>query len=448
MKITTVGAGSLVWGPTINVDCLLNPALDGAKLMLMDVDAAALAAVKTLLERLVAERGLRKTIAATTDLTEALRDADHVIAAISVGGDRLWRYDAIFPQIYGIFQPVGDTIGPGGLARALRHAPALLRIGRTMLAVARPGAPLIQLSNPMNPLCAALGRLDGLPVYGVCHGVQDTERLFAERLGLPREAVRIEAAGNNHHIYCSHVVVKDEVYPQERFAELLPRVVDGPFREEVWRRYGGLVGNHPRHPIEFLPGFLTAESGFGRAWEVPPLAVEIDPLRGERHDRPRRLFDAAAAQRAPLAHRPDGAGGGLSVDGAGQVAVGRSREGIDLLIAALAHGEEHAVHLNLPNEGAIVGIDPAYNVELPVTLRRGTPVRAPVRFNDAITRQIDRVGKEQHLLATACLDADEEPLIESLSLDALVPSREIATRLVREMLGFQREYLPAGLCAA
>jgi len=448
VKITTVGAGSLVWGPTINVDFLLNPALDGAELMLMDVDAATLASVQALLERLVAERGLRKTVAATTDLTAALRDADYVVAAISVGGDRLWRYDPIFPQIYGIFQPVGDTIGPGGLARALRHAPALLRIGRTMLAVAKPGAPLIQLSNPMNPLCAALGRLDGLPDYGVCHGVQDTEQTFAAQLGLPREAVRVEAAGNNHHIYCTRVTVGNEVYDQERFAALMPRVADGPFRQAVWERYGGLVGNHPRHPIEFLPGFLTPESGFGRDWGVPSIALEIDPIRGERHDRPRRLFEAASSQRPPLAHRPDGAGGGLSLDDQGHVAIGRSREGIDRLIAALAHGEEHALHLNLPNDGAIAGIDPASNVELPVTLRRGAPIRTPVRFNDAITRQIDRVCKEQNLLAAACVNPDEELLIESLSLDALVPSREIAARLVREMLDFQREYLPAGLRAA
>lgn len=133
MKIATIGAGSLVWGPTINIDFLLNPDLDGAELMLMDINPESLARVGRLLERLVSERGFNKTVRATTDLRDALRDADYVVTAISVGGDRLWRYDAMFPQIYGIYQPVGDTIGPGGLVRALRHAPALLEIGRTMV---------------------------------------------------------------------------------------------------------------------------------------------------------------------------------------------------------------------------------------------------------------------------------------------------------------------------
>ena len=91
MKITTIGAGSVVWGPTINIDFLLNPGLDGAELMLMDVNPDTLALVKRLLERLVAERGFDKTLKAATDLTEALRDADYVLTAISVGGDRMWR---------------------------------------------------------------------------------------------------------------------------------------------------------------------------------------------------------------------------------------------------------------------------------------------------------------------------------------------------------------------
>src|SRR5690348_14413306 len=103
MKIVTIGAGSIVWGPTINTDFLVNPELDGAELVLMDINAETLDLVQRFLERLIRENGFKKTITATTDLEEALRDADYVLTAISVGGDRLWRYDAIFPQVYGIF---------------------------------------------------------------------------------------------------------------------------------------------------------------------------------------------------------------------------------------------------------------------------------------------------------------------------------------------------------
>jgi alpha-galactosidase len=393
--------------------------------------------VRRLLERLVADYGFRKTIAATTDRTEALRDADYVLTAIAVGGDHLWRYDAMFPQIYGIFQPVGDTIGPGGLMRALRHAGPLREIGRTMLEVSKPGAPLLQLTNPMNPLCAALVHLDGLTVYGICHGIDDTEMIFSHHLGVPRDEVRIEAAGNNHNIFCTKVIIGDETYGQDRFEELTPRVYDTPFREEVFRRYRGLVGNNSRHPIEFLPDFLSPESEFGRKWGVSPIAHEIDPMFGSRQDRARLLLEQALAQPDPIALADDNVWGGLRLGGDGRVETGHSREVIDAFIVALEHDRDFAIHLNVANEGAIAGVAPEYNVEIPVRFERGELIRQRVAFNDAITAEIERVGKEQHLLAQACIEFDVETLVESLSLDALVPNRDTAARLVRDMVAYQ-----------
>ena len=443
MKIVTIGAGSVVWGPTINIDFLLNPALDGAELTLMDVNPESLGLVERLLNRLIDERGFDKTITATTDVREALTDANYALTAISVGGDRLWRYDSIFPQIYDVFQPVGDTIGPGGLVRALRHAPPLLEMGRTLRDVGAPGATLIQLTNPMNPLCDALGTIEGITVYGVCHGVDDTARLIAERLGVPRDEVDVQAAGNNHNIFCTEIRVGDEVYDQARFAELTPQIFETPFRAEVWKRYGGLVGNHARHPIEFLPGFLTVEHEFGRKWGVRPIAQEIDPMLGSRQDRSRELLARALAQPDPIAWREGRGGGGLRVNDAGRVETGHSREGLDGFIVALTQGGDFFIHLNVPNETTIEGVSPEYNVEVPVWFENGREVRKPIRFNEAIMAEIERVGKEQHLLAQACLDPDEDLLVKSLAMDALVPSREVATRLVREMTEYQRDYIPA-----
>jgi alpha-galactosidase len=442
MKITTIGAGSVAWGPTINTDFLLNPVLDGAELMLLDINAETLALVKQLLDRLVAERGIKKTIRATTDLDEALRDADYVLTAISVGGDRIWRYDAIFPQIYGVFQPVGDTISPGGLMRLLRHAPPLEKIGRRMIEIAKPGAPLLQLTNPMNPLCSVLEQIDGLPVDGICHGVDDTEYIFARQLGVPKDQVHIEAAGNNHNIFCIEIRVGERVYTEEQFDELTSRIFDTPFREEVYRRYGALVANFSRHPIEFLPNFLNPQTEYGRTWGVSPIAAEIDPLRGERQDRACQLIENALAQREPIAIRSERLFHGLALDADGKAETGHSREVIDDFILALEQRGDFFIHLNLANEGAIADVDPRYNVELPVEFHRGDLQRKPVRFkNEAVTHEVERVGKEQYLLAQAYRERDEALLVESLSLDALVPNRDVAARLVREMSAFEREYI-------
>jgi alpha-galactosidase len=442
MKITTIGAGSVAWGPAINTDFLLNPALDGAELTLMDVSPDALERVRRLLERYVGERGFRKTVTATTDLTEALRDADYVITAISVGGDRLWRYDAMFPHIYGIYQPVGDSIGPGGLVRALRHAGPLLDIARRMREVSAPDAVLIQLTNPMNPLCAAIGLADGPTTYGICHGIDDTVRIVAGQLGLPPESVAIDAAGNNHLIWCDRITVDGEVYLQERFNELVPALFDTPFRRAAWERYGGIVGNHSRHPIEYLPDFLTREYGFGTAWEVAPVAGEIDPMRvDDRHDHACDRLTRAIDQPEPIRWRPDGEFGGLALGDDGLAVTGHSREGLDDLVVALATGSDLHLHVNIANEGAIAGVSPDLNLEVPVTFRDGRPQRRSVAFPPAITAEIERVGREQHLIAQACVSWDEDLLVEALSLDALVPTRDLAARLVREMTAFQREYL-------
>jgi alpha-galactosidase len=441
MKIVTVGAGSLAWGPIVNTDFLVNPRLDGAELMLMDIDPRNLGQVQRLLDRHIRERGFRKTVTATTDLREALTDADFVITAISVGGDRLWRYDAMFPQIYSIFQPVGDTIGPGGLVRALRHAGPLLNVARTMRDVSRPDAVLIQLTNPMNPICAAIEHLGGVRTYGICHGIDDTRTFVAKQFGKAVDSVRIDAAGNNHLIWCDRIEIDGEVYSQDRFHELVPTVFDTPFRQAVWERYGGIVGNYSRHPAEFLPGFVTQEHRFGEDWGFPPLAEAIDPMYGERQDLAHGRIDRALQQPEPIRWRTEARQGGLSIGDDGIVETGQSREPLDDFILSLHDGSPLEMHVNIANDGAIAGVNPAYNVELPVRFEDGRPIRRPITFNDRITAEIERVGKEQHLIGQACVAYDRDLLVDALALDALVPTRDLAARLVDEMIAFQRDYL-------
>ena len=326
--------------------------------------------------------------------------------------------------------------------RALRHTPPLLNIGKKILEVSKPGAPLLQLTNPMNPLCGALEQLEGLIVYGICHGVDDTEGIFAKQLGVPKDQVRIRAAGNNHNIFCTEIEVGDETYTQERFSELGTEIFDTPFREEVYKRYQGLVANYSRHPIEFLPDFLNPESEYGKKWGVSPIAAEIDPRLGERQDRARKLLELALAQREPIGWRSERQGYGLELDADGRAEIGHSREVIDDFIVALENRSDFSIHLNVANRRSIEGVGDEYSVEIPVMFHKGVMSRKPVRFqNDAITQEIDRVGKEQYLLSQACLNRDEELLVESLSMDVLVPNREIATRLVREMIRFEEEYI-------
>ena len=442
--IAVVGAGSLVWGRRIVVDLLRNPDLDGAEIRLIDIDADRISLV---LEwcRIAADRiGGSCQLSAHTELEEGLRGATACLTAISVGGDRLWRYDYLHPHLDGIFQPVGDTIGPGGTIRALRHAPALRTVAQTLADVGAPGALLLQLTNPLNALTACLDAIPGIRVFGFCHGYYDTEFTFAKSLGLiPGDTdpeshwredgptVRIELAGNNHFVFTDRLQVNDTTYEQSDLHTLTPEIFDGPFREAVWSRYGVLVGNNPRHPIEFLPGFMQRKSDFGRLWGVPPVTAACDPLAPERHDDSRRLIerDIQTARRnadAPLV---------LSLE--------HSHEPLAEILAAMHTGNRFDTHLNLRNRGAIRGVSDDLHLEMYCRIENGVVHRPTVSFPEAITAEIERVGQSQMRVARCCESYDENLLVEAMQSDALMMHLDEPSirRLMREMVDFQREWI-------
>jgi alpha-galactosidase len=121
------------------------------------------------------------TLEASTDRREVLRDATVVICTIGVGGRRAWEEDVFIPRKYGIFMPVGDTVGPGGSSRALRMIPAMVAIAKDVLDLA-PQAFFVNYGNPMAPVCRAIIKATGAPVVGLCHGVFHTGQYIARAL--------------------------------------------------------------------------------------------------------------------------------------------------------------------------------------------------------------------------------------------------------------------------
>lgn len=106
-------------------------------------------------ERIVEQVDGRMRITATTNRADALRDATFVILCVSIGGLRAMRNDLAIPGRYGISQAVGDTVGPGGLARGLRFIPFAVRVAREMEHLC-PDAWLLNLTNPMTTICRSV----------------------------------------------------------------------------------------------------------------------------------------------------------------------------------------------------------------------------------------------------------------------------------------------------
>src|SRR5580698_5512362 len=164
-KITLVGGGSTHWTPKLMVDFANTPALEDAEVVLYDLDPESLPAALKVVEHVAERRGIALTARATTDIDDALSGAEYVIATFSVGGFGSMRHDIEIPARYGVRQTVGDSVGPGGISRALRSVPVIVDIAREMERSC-PDALLVNVTNPLTALCRAVTRQTRVQAVG------------------------------------------------------------------------------------------------------------------------------------------------------------------------------------------------------------------------------------------------------------------------------------------
>src|SRR3954454_23500302 len=197
MRITIIGGGSYQWTPKLLVDFVNTPVVRDAEVVLHDIDPAPLPRMVELARHLAAVRGVSLTARATTDRRDALRDADFVVVNISTGGFRSMRHDLEIPERHGVRQAVGDTVGPGGVMRALRTIPVFLDIARDIEELC-PDAWVLNLTNPMTTICRALTRETSLKTVGLCHEITITQFLLSLLLDESFLDLPLTVGGVNH----------------------------------------------------------------------------------------------------------------------------------------------------------------------------------------------------------------------------------------------------------
>src|SRR4029077_17407154 len=183
-KVTMVGAGSAVFARQIITDILAVDGLDNGTFALVDVDPKRLGLARAIAQKLVELSGKAWKVEAATDRTEVLAGTDYLVNSIEVAGLQNVRADYDIPMRYGVDQCIGDTIGPGGIFKALRTGPTWLDIVADTQRVA-PRAVVMNYTNPMSILTLAALRATDLSVVGLCHSVQHTSRQIARYLGIP-----------------------------------------------------------------------------------------------------------------------------------------------------------------------------------------------------------------------------------------------------------------------
>jgi alpha-galactosidase len=255
-KITFIGAGSLVFTRNLTNDILLTPALNGSTIALMDVDAQRLEQSRQIVQSMIDRRESKATVVATLDRKQAIEGSDYVITTFQQGGLDAYKLDIEIPQQYGVEQCVGDTLGPGGVFRALRTIPVLIDICSDIDQLA-PEALLLNYVNPMAANCWAIAAGTGLPHVGLCHSVQGTSELLAKWIKVPYDDVIFFCAGINHQAFFLEFRTKQEdLYPEILAAVEDPAVYgQEPVRIDLLKHFGYFVTESSGHASEYVPYF-------------------------------------------------------------------------------------------------------------------------------------------------------------------------------------------------
>lgn len=289
IKVTVMGAGS-GFTPRLLNDILRIPGERGGTLALVDIDPERLDTMLRVIRRLIAEQGKDAwTVVASTDRREVLAGTDYLINSIEVSGLECVQWDNDIPLKYGIDQCIGDTIGPGGLFKALRTIPVWLDILRDCAELA-PQAMVLNYTNPMAMLCTAATRTTPLPVVGLCHSVQGTSRLLARNAGVPYEEMSWECAGINHLAWFTRLEHRgNNLYPGliENFRRQVAQAIEdfdagrvppeclGPqnmpekappqcwdlIRKDMCVHFGAFITESSGHLSEYLPYYRKSPEG-------------------------------------------------------------------------------------------------------------------------------------------------------------------------------------------
>ncbi len=257
-KIAFMGAGSTVFAKNVLGDCMLTPALKDAHIALYDIDLERLKDSENMLHNINANHGGHANITAYTDRKKALDRADYVVNAIQVGGyEPCTVTDFEIPKKYGLRQTIADTLGIGGIFRALRTVPVMLDFARDMEEVC-PDAWFLNYTNPMAILTGAMLRATGVKTVGLCHSVQVCAPVLLEGLGMSAENIQWKIAGINHMAWLLEITRDGkDLYPEIKEKALKRETPHNDMvRYEIMKQFGYYVTESSEHNAEYMPYFI------------------------------------------------------------------------------------------------------------------------------------------------------------------------------------------------
>jgi alpha-galactosidase len=446
-KITFIGAGSVVFTRNLCNDILLTPALQESTISLMDIDPQRLTQAQEMVRTIVDRRGLKARVEATTDRRQAVTGADYVITTFQQGGLEAYAQDIEIPRRYGVGQCVGDTLGPGGVFRALRTIPVLLELCREMDEVAGP-ALLLNYVNPMAANCWAIDRATGRPHVGLCHSVQGTSQMLARWIGVPYDEIIYKCAGINHQaFFLEFRRGQTDLYPLIRQAVEREEIeAVEPVRIDLMKYFGYFVTESSGHASEYVPYFRKTATMVEEVL-APRFKLEHNDWHSyggahwfdfgrtggylrhcfEREEESREVYEEMIAGQTPLPTE-------------------RTHEYGSRIIEAIETNRPTSINGNVPNRGLIDNLPLGCCVEVPC-LVDGNGIQ-PTHVG-SLPPQLAALNRTninvQELIVEAGLTGNREAVYHAVMLDPLtaaVCTLPQIRAMVDELLVVQRQWLP------
>ena len=408
MKITFMGAGSTVFVRNVIGDCMCTPALRDSVFALYDIDGERLKQSQTILEAMKHTLGCNGRIECYLGIKqrkEALRGADFVVNAIQVGlYDPCTIIDFEVPKKFGLRQTIGDTLGIGGIMRALRTIPVMDDFARDMAEVC-PDALFLNYTNPMAMLTGYMLRYTSVKTVGLCHSVQVCSETLLTELGMEDrlEGRRELIAGINHMGWLLDIRDKNgvDLYPEIK-TRIADKLSDPDFKDKVRldyiRNFGYYCTESSEHHAEYNLFYIKSK--------YPEL---IDRFNIPLDEYPRRCIRQIDGWKTEYARLLEG----------GVKAHERSREYASHIMEAIVTNTPYEIGGNVLNSGRLIanlpdeacvevpclvnghGVHPCRVGALPVQLAAMNMTNINVQL---ITIEAAHTKKRDHIYQAAMLD--------------------------------------------
>jgi len=441
-KLVLIGAGSAMFTQGIVVDWLKRRERGEWEIALVDINPVILEATEKMVRRYMLATDFPAKITATTERRDVLAGATAVICTIGVGSRRAWEQDVFVPRKHGIFQPVGDSVMPGGVSRSMRMIPPMIAIARDAARLC-PGALFVNYSNPMTAVVRAVRKHTPVAAIGLCIGTDSTLWSLARMAGAPYGTVTARWAGVNHLTWILDLRSNGEdLWPRlrEKVARLraapakggLPALAN-PFCWELFDQFGGWPGPGDRHGVEFFTERFPKGQYYGKTLGMDVFSLEELIARGDKIYQ--ETIELAKGS-GPIDKET------LAMQMAGGTSGGEHVQCLDIL-NSIRQDRRLWYSVNIPNNGTVSNLPDDAILEVPgVATAEGLIAPRVGELPAGITAILLRRLAAVEATVEAAVTGNRKMLVEAMILDGGVSDYQLASKLTEDLIQAHKQHLP------